>query len=396
MKKTLIVCATILLVLVAQGQSHDYPDECLLPNLSDFMNLPDDLRVLVDDEKMELLLIQPKTNTERRLFETSYINPIDGVEMSTGLPLMFNNSQYVLLIRGTLWQTMTIQGDKQKVVKDNDTIFRPNFHLTNEGRLLYMEDSTRDFKLMDLLSGDEINFTFSGFINFIPYETESSSNTSIPLDYEFNPSMEYIAFLAYQDSTDTKNEVIRIQNLTDGAYFDISPETLDVKQIRSVFWSWYSDRFIWFSPEELTHEHIYDVVNQRILVTIDYPSDDSIRGSSNMSPNGKNIAYVYKTQTDLSPYILYVNNIENNNVRCFQLYNRPTNILDNLCDFCGDQITWTPNNRYIWWLECESELQFLSSCESTYKLMLIDVETNQYGALLQNVGINTRIGFIDS
>ena len=71
---------------------------------------------------------------------------------------------------------------------------------------------------------------------------------------------------------------------------------------------------------------------------------------------------------------------------CFELENEIADL---------DYITWTPDGQFMWWIECNSNCSYIGDELSTYDLIIADVANRIYGVVLENIGIHTKIAFVE-
>ena len=254
----------------------------------------------------------------------------------------------------------------------------------------------RQYQLLDVTTGEITNFEFPDLDNFVELTITSDPT---PLQWVINPSFDYQAYLAWVDEnfgSELSPIVVRVQHIPSGDFFEISPAMIDNQSVGATVIDWKSDYLLGLIDYGEGIEFIFDVLNQERVAKIQPPVREwEIVAPSVLTPNLVSFASLYRSTGPSESYIIELHDIRGNHVECFQLGQKPTNILLSNNFGIGGSLFWTHDSRFLWWLECSSDLTNVGACDDTYQLMIFDSETKQYSRLLSDVGINTRIGFLD-
>lgn len=386
-----IVVLMLLFSVVANAQSFAGDiNECLPLGEIEIKVLPSNLRIVVDDVD-ELILLDLFNNINTPIPNSSYISEFTGGEYA-GMPLLYHQDQRMLVVEASTWLSMDIDGHNATIATASPDWYE--IKLNNDGLSLYRDLETDEYQILNVTTGEITGFDYPKLIDYVRlYETR------LPQESAINPIFDYIAYLAHDVDSQTgkiMSKVIRVQHIPSGDYFDISSEMINKSSITATYLRWKSNYVLGLVAPNDDTEYIFDVASQEIVLQIQPPSSRwNFWLPTFLSPSNNIFATLFETNEENKTYIVELQDLQDGYIECLQIKRVPTAILSNNCFQCGNNFNWTYDSRYLWWLECNTELVGFGRCEDTYRLMLFDLETNQYGVLLHDVGIKTRIGFID-
>ena len=386
-----IILLVALGVINLQAQSPVDINNCLTKTDIDVRHLPSNMRIIVDDlDSQELVLLSPSNHSKSVIPKSSYINSYSGVQRS-GIPILFDNGKRMLLFKEQNRQTMNIDGTN--VIDMPDSLPQALIvHTSNDrGQVLFVEVLIDDtpwlevqFQVLDATTGEVVDFNFPELVNFTQIPSRSDPT---PIEWKVNPALDYQAYEARRKPIVDPygiNDLVRVQNILNG-------ESYDIALTNSFILTWKSNYLLGVLDFVENIEYIIDVRSNELIAEFKFPPQDGLGFTlpTILSPDKQIYVYQAKDVNDQNFSVLIDENAQK--VECLSVDNYPSQLL-----ITHQDLQWSADSRFLWWLECKFELGSFKRCEGgIYNLMIFDREKNQYGVLLSDVGINTRIGFVD-
>ena len=369
--------------IAAQSDETGDPLGCIIQNENpvDPQTLPDNMRLiiqsppnsLVDDE---LYLVNPKDNTRQLIPD------------SVGEPLLFDNATRLVLIRAVEYGgeeeivTTNLDGTNSATVLVDEHSYYVFYDFLTNNRLLYFYEG---FWALDLESGERVALEVPEFRD--PVLSLSSDDTYF-VGYRYDPTAQWVAYWAYQidengEHLDDQPRILRIQNVATDEFTDIEPGIPPDEPVGFV-WNG-SPGYLYVSRLFASDFMIFDVSDGHLIEAVIPPAPfDGLFITEMAESPDRRLMAVYYTDYPLLGRVGIYDLIQHTWLPiCFQLRYRM------YFDLGNDIMFWTPDGRYIWWLEWVDEWKHL------YNLVLVDIETGTYGVIAENVGRRSRIGFLD-
>lgn len=250
-------------------------------------------------------------------------------------------------------------------------------------RIPYLDDEYFDYS-------DEVfsleNLTPPNLINPIIFTDDRRPIIEYFARVKYSPDGRYAAYRSYRTPDVDSGVVLRVENIDTGHTYIVEDDIWSSGY--SYYWNNSSDQFY---LQDDSHFAVYKAETGNIIfeskpIISELGLTDPTSILQSNDANKLVVSYLPDSFQIADLQTLHFYDIENGIKLpyCLLLKNNSYHASGML----SGRYVWSPNDRYIWWLEETNEDRLI------YNLVIFDIQTLDYGIVAENVGYLTRIGFI--